>query len=156
MDDAARHGGAADIPAVVDLAREGREAIAEARGGQMWLLREALPEPLEPTLEALVGDDHGLVVVATIDNVPLGFMLVQAVEDALGTVADILELYVTPEARGVALGEHMMAEVLRFADDRGCRGISGRALPGDRATKNFFETFGLVARSIEVFRSTAS
>jgi hypothetical protein len=34
-----------------------------------------------------------------------------------------------------------------------CTGIDGFTLPGNRATKNFFETFGLTARAILVHRS---
>jgi hypothetical protein len=34
----------------------------------------------------------------------------------------------------------------------GAVGIEATALPGDRATKNFFETHGLVARALTVHR----
>ena len=36
---------------------------------------------------------------------------------------------------------------------QGCFGVDSLALPGDRHTKNFFESFGLVARAIIVHRS---
>ena len=35
---------------------------------------------------------------------------------------------------------------------QGCFGVDSLALPGDRHTKNFFESFGLVARAIVVHR----
>ena len=45
-----------------------------------------------------------------------------------------------------------MDAVLAWAGEQGCVGVDALALPGDRATKNFFETFGLVARAIVVHR----
>ena len=44
----------------------------------------------------------------------------------------------------------LLVERARAAD---AVGIDALALPGDRETKNFFETFGLKARAIVVHRS---
>ena len=65
------------------------------------------------------------------------------------------DLYVEPEARGVGVGEAMMDARPRLGGERGCVGVDALALPGNRATKNFFETFGLVARAIVVHRRSA-
>ena len=46
----------------------------------------------------------------------------------------------------------MMDAVLTWCAERGSGGIDAIALPGDRATKNFFERFGLTARAIVVHR----
>jgi hypothetical protein len=45
-----------------------------------------------------------------------------------------------------------MEAVLAWCDERGCFGVDALALPGNRETKNFFESFGLVARAIVVHR----
>ena len=45
-----------------------------------------------------------------------------------------------------------MDAMVVWCRERGCIGIDGLALPGNRETKNFFETFGLVARAIVVHR----
>jgi hypothetical protein len=45
-----------------------------------------------------------------------------------------------------------MEAVLAWAGERGCVGVDALALPGSRETKNFFESFGLVARAIVVHR----
>ena len=45
-----------------------------------------------------------------------------------------------------------MDHILAWARDHGCFGLDSLALPGDRATKNFFESFGLVARAIVVHK----
>ena len=66
---------------------------------------------------------------------------------ALGAIVD---LYVEAEVREVGIGEALMGAVVAWCDERGCIGIDGWALPGDRETKNFFETFGFTARGIVV------
>ena len=46
-----------------------------------------------------------------------------------------------------------MDEILVWCRSQGCIGVDSLALPGNRETKNFFESFGLVARAIVVHRS---
>ena len=61
---------------------------------------------------------------------------------------DVVELDVQPEARQVGVGATLLAPTVSWAASRGCDGIDAVARPGDRATKNFFESHGLVARAI--------
>lgn len=141
------------VTVVASLLREGRVGIADARGGPLWLRREAMPEPLEPTLSAAVDDPEWMIQVGAILEVPLGVVIAQSQALDDDRLVVVRELYVVPEARGVGLGEAMMNEVVSWAGDIGALGVDGFALPGDRATKNFFETFGLVARGILVHRA---
>ena len=67
-------------------------------------------------------------------------------------VAEVEGIYVTPEARGVSLGEEMLTTLVATATEAGAREIDATALPGDRDTKNLYERFGLVARLIVVSR----
>ena len=53
----------------------------------------------------------------------------------------ITELFVEP-ARAIGVGEGIADELLRFAADHDCIGVDALALPGHRATKNFFEEQG--------------
>lgn len=127
--------------------------LAPQRGGRVWAAREARPGPLAPNLAAVLSDPAALVLVGTLDDVVVGYAIVTLDElrdgRRLGIVTD---LYVEPEARGVSVGELMMAEVLRWCRGCGCAGIDALALPGARATKNFFERFGFTARAIVVHR----
>jgi ribosomal protein S18 acetylase RimI-like enzyme len=88
-----------------------------------------------------------------IDDVPLGYA-VSRVEllrtgEILGQVSDI---WVDPEARGVGLGESLIGSIISWCTERNCVGIDSMALPGNRATKNFFETFGFKARLLTVHK----
>jgi GNAT superfamily N-acetyltransferase len=91
--------------------------------------------------------------VGTIDGVTIGYGIVRVehLRDG-GRLGVIDDLFVLPGARAIGVGEAMMDELLAFCEDRGCLGIDSIALPGNRHTKNFFETFGLVARAILVHR----
>ena len=159
LNEGARRAQLSDRDAVVGLARQGIDELVPHRGGGIWHRREAHPEPLETSVGTLVeddGEDH-LVVVGTVDDVVVAYAIV-AIDtlhdgDRLAVVSD---LYVDPEARGVGLGEAMMDLLIAWAREAGAVGIDALALPGDRATKNFFETAGLTARAILVHRSFAT
>jgi GNAT superfamily N-acetyltransferase len=136
-----------DIERIAALCRQALAAMAPARGGAVFVAREARPEPIEAGLAAALADASQRVWVGTIDDVVVAYA-VAAVEklrtdELLGVIDDI---YVEPEARGVAVWEALMAAVLEWLEAEGCSGVDAHALPGDRATKNFFEGSGFSAR----------
>lgn len=150
--EATRPAGPDDAAAIAALARQARDDAHAKRGGVLLVDEGLRQEPLETTL--LTGRADELVVVGTIDDVPIGYGLVRVTGLPSGERLGVVEeLFVDPEARGVSVGESMMDDLVQFCRDAGCVGIDALALPGDRATKNFFETFGLVARAIVVHRS---
>ncbi len=69
--------------------------------------------------------------------------------EVLGVVTD---LFVEPEARAVGVGEELIEHLLGWCRTHGCIGVDAMALPGNRDTKNFFETFGFTARALIVHR----
>ena len=157
MDEGARSAVESDIDAVEDLCVQAVAEMAPLRGGSVWSRLEARKAPVRAGLLEDLGSDEACLVVGTVDTAVVGFGVVRLVTlhdgALLGRVGDI---YVMPEARGVGVGEAMMELLLEWARQRGCIGVDSLALPGDRDTKNFFETHGLVARSITVHRALAS
>ena len=118
--------------------------------------RNTTPAPrLSPALEEALADDPArAAVVGLVDDVVVGYGLMRAETLHDGAVlAMISDLYVSPRARGIGVGEAMMAELESRARAWGAIGLDGIVLPGDRESKNFFETFGLTARAILVHRS---
>ena len=83
--------------------------------------------------------------------VAYGLLTVAPVSDG-SLHAVVEELFVEPEARSVGVGEALIGALLDDAQDRGAAAVQSMALPGDRATKNFFESQGMVARAILVHR----
>lgn len=154
--EAARAASPDDLAAVCALARQGTAELRVNRGGAVWHRREAHREPLDDAIAAAVSRDDGrrCAVVGTVDDTVVGYGLATLEllhDDRL--LAVVTDLYVDPQARGIGVGEAMMDHLLAWARTAGAVGIDALALPGDRHTKNFFETFGLTARAIVVHRS---
>ncbi|HUF32375.1 MAG TPA: GNAT family N-acetyltransferase [Acidimicrobiales bacterium] len=143
-----------DVARLADLVVEAIAEQATGRGGPVWSQREARGVPAAASLEEAVADPDRFVVVGTINDVVVGFAAAHVEElrnaELLGVVTDI---YTEADARGVGVGEAMINEVLDWCRGRGCSGVDALALPGNRSTKNFFETFGFTARAIIVHRS---
>jgi ribosomal protein S18 acetylase RimI-like enzyme len=143
-----------DVVEVVRLATALRAELSTMRGGELWAAREARAEPLEEQYRRLIDDPDALVVVGSIDTSVVGFGVVEIESlrtgDRLGRVTD---LFVETEARSVGVGEAITNDLVDFCTQAGCLGIDAVALPGHRATKNFFEEQGFTARSLVMHRS---
>lgn len=153
IDVAVRDACDADVDELAQLHEALVDEQRQQRGGALWARREARAVPVADALARAVSDDAWLVVVGSIDGATVGYAAatVEVLRDG-GLLAIVEDLYVTAGARGVGVGEAMMDRLVAWAEAQGCIGIDGRALPGDRSTKNFFETFGLKARALIVHR----
>lgn len=148
MSEAARRAEADDVPRIAELARAAQAEMQPLRGGPLFVTREARAEPLEGGFAAELGDtDHHAVFAGTIDGVVLGYAAVRVETLRSGEMLGVLtDLYVEAEARAVGIGEALMEQVLAWCAERGAVAVDAFALPGDRDTKNFFETSGFTAR----------
>ncbi|HEY8546377.1 MAG TPA: GNAT family N-acetyltransferase [Acidimicrobiales bacterium] len=142
-----------DLPVVVELATAAIAEKREQKGGAVWARRERRPDPLDASLAAAIAADDQQVLVGLLDDAIVGFgaARVEVLADG-GRLGVVDEVYVDPGARAVGVGEVLMDGLVAWCRDQGCFGVDSLALPGDRATKNFFESFGLVARAIVVHR----
>jgi ribosomal protein S18 acetylase RimI-like enzyme len=147
--ESARRATVDDLAAIIDLAHELRAELAPMRGGPVWSVTAAYPEPLHATFGALLERDDACVVVGTLDDVIVGFGACSIAVLRDGTrLGQIGELFVTEEARSVSVGEGILAELVAFCRASECAGVDAFALPGHRAAKNFFETAGFTARAL--------
>jgi ADP-ribose pyrophosphatase YjhB (NUDIX family)/GNAT superfamily N-acetyltransferase len=144
---AGRPAQAEEIPALADLYRRCAAEIAPERGGRSAVASSVFAEPIDERLRALRGDPDALVVVGTIDAVPVGVATARLNPDADGAIDAVVEvLFVEPAARGLGVGEGLLDLIESWALEHGCAGVDAAALPGMRESKNFFEGAGLVAR----------
>ncbi len=141
-----RAAGPADAAELGALEAAGRASVVDTRGGAAWL-DETRPADW-PTV--LAGDGH--VEIATVDDVPVGFLQMSR-PDALG-VARVVQVWVHPDAREVGFGDVMLERSIDWARSVGATALEGDALPGDRDTKNLYERAGITARKI-VVRTTS-
>ena len=153
MVEAARLASSDDLPRLAELARAAIAELRATKGGELWARREARAEPVEQSLAADLADDGTLVLAGTIDDTIVGYAVAATEELSDGSLlARVTDLYAEPEAREVGIGEVLLDAIVKWATERHCVGIDSLVLPGNRETKNFFESFGLVARAIVVHR----
>ena len=133
------------------LAAALRSELAGERGADLLLGAQEFPTAGR-VVDALA-DPAALVLVGCLDDVVVGYARAAVRTLVDGTrVAVVEELGVEPEARAVGVGEALVGEVLAWAADQRCVGVDAPALPGQRATKNFFEAHGFTARLLTVHR----
>lgn len=154
--ESARPATTADLGRVAELAAAVIDELTPMRGGEIWARQAARSLPVDDELARALDDPDQLLVVGEVDDTVIGYAATRVERLRDGAQLAVLDdLYVEPDARGVGVGEAMMDLVVSWATERGCIGIDSVALPGNRATKNFFESFGLVARAIIVHRPLA-
>jgi GNAT superfamily N-acetyltransferase len=148
---------AQDIPRLAELAAQAIAELSALRGGAIWARTAARRPPLDAGFAADVQAADHHVLVGTYDDAALGYGVARLDELAdgsrLGVVSD---LYVEPAGRAVGIGQALMDELVAWCRAEGCTGVDSLALPGDRATKNFFESFGLVARALIVHKDLSA
>jgi GNAT superfamily N-acetyltransferase len=151
--EAARAATSADVPRLAELAAEAIVELTATKGGALWARREARAQPLDASLAADIASSECCVLAGTLDDTVMGYAVAhrETLRDG-APLAVLTDIYVEPGCRGIGMGEVLMAAVVEWAEAAGCVGIDSLALPGNRETKNFFETFGLVARAIIVHR----
>ena len=144
----ARRATDADVPEVCALYEALRDEMVALK--PVWDLTDGFPEPVSDHVAGLVAAEE--LWIGTIDDVPFGFLsgrLDDLLPQADGRrMATIEHIFTHPEAREVGVGEAMLDAFLAFARDDGIDLFDAVAPPGQRLTKNFFESAGFSARRI--------
>ena len=149
MEEGCRPASTADLPRIAELNRAVIEELSPMRGGAVWKAREARAEPLEDGLADLLDSPDARVLVATIDDTVVGYAVVHLEYLADGSILGVIDdIFVEEGARQVGLGELMIDDLMTWCEERKCVGMDAMALPGHRATKNFFEESGFTARQL--------
>ena len=149
MEEGCRPATVADVPRLAELNRAVVEELAPMRGGAVWMAREARREPVEEGLAELLDHPDARVLVATIDDVIVGYAVVRLEHLGDGSILGVIDdIFVEDGARQVGLGELMIDDMMTWCEERRCVGMDAMALPGHRATKNFFEESGFTARQL--------
>ncbi len=154
--EAARPALPGDLAACARLLEEARARALESRGGPELLATSRLPPNSQAVDEAWLAEHWtgaGRVLLAgTIDDVVVGIgagRLTTRGNQRIGTVDCC---YVEAGARGVGVGSALAESLLRWFAASGCVAVDALALPGDRASKQLFESQGLSARLLVLHR----
>ena len=112
---------------------------------------EAAPEPLEDYLEELMVDPGAVVLAGVWEDAVVGYGWARRIVRQDGSpIARIEELFVTPEARSVGVGESLFNALAQWAREERLTAMDAFVLPGHREAKNFFETFKMTAHALIV------
>lgn len=142
---------AEDLPRLVELAELAFDELTPLRGGAIWSRRESRPRPPGESLGAALDDPDQHVVVGLVGGYVAGYGVVRLEALRGGALLGVVDdLFTEPGFREVGVGQSVMEALVAFARSRRCTGVDSLALPGDRETKNFFESFGLKARALLV------
>ena len=117
----------------------------------VWAIADALAEPVDESMTGILADEHSLVVVGELDDVPLGFAWARSeplLPQAGERVAVVRLIFTLHDGRGVGVGDAMIRQILGHFRERGHRRFDARVSPGHRHAKNFFESNGFAARLI--------
>lgn len=149
--EAARPAVIQDLARLTELSAQAREELGPTRGGRVFLVREARADRSD--VSSGIDDPDRAVWSGTIDGFVVGYAAAHAEELEDGSRLGVIDsLFVEPEARSVGVGEALIDLVLEWCLALGCTGVDAVALPGNRATKNFFEESGFTARLLVMHR----
>jgi GNAT superfamily N-acetyltransferase len=142
-----------DVARLAQLYRQAKEELLAFRGAHLLFLREVRRDPVADSLAQEIGDPERGVWVGTIDDFVVGYASGRIDDLPEGERLGVIEeLFVEAEARSVGVGEVLAHTLIAWFEDRGCTGADALALPGARATKNFFEESGFTARLLVMHR----
>ena len=121
MEEQARTASITELPIIAELADEAVREQMDGRGGYIWSRRETSTVPYILSLEAAMSSPDEEVWVGTLDSAILSYarakVEVLRTGEYLGLVTDI---YVTPEARSVGLGEALINVIIAGCSERKC------------------------------------
>lgn len=135
-----------------ELASQALKEVGKWRGAKL-LQQRYRTDDLSQKLSVCLDSDAHIVRLGTVDGVVVAAAVAVVSQLASGDkLAEVEMLYVLPGARGVGVGQLLLEDLLEWARQRGCGGLAADALPGDRLTKNFFESQQMVAHSLTLYR----
>lgn len=154
MEVSARPAADSDVPRLVALYRELESEMVALK--PVWRVADALPEPVDAAFSMILSDPGAHLFAGEIEDVVFGFLhgtisdlLPQAGGRRVGTVQHV---FTSKPAREVGVGEAMIERFLAVLDSEGVGLVDAVAPPGQRLTKNFFESHGFKARRIVMHR----
>lgn len=147
----------ATVGDLAELSRLYRELETELTALKaVWRITEALPDPVEQALAALLEDPASTVLIGRIDDVPVGFLVGNVApmlpQSEAAHLASIKYLFTEEPAREVGVAEALLETFLEEAGDAGIEHFDAHVSPGHRVAKNFFEANGFKARHIVMHR----
>lgn len=126
----------ADDALIQQFRDENADSLRSERGGEAFVDYELALARATPEQTTLIGE---------LDGITVG-VVTWIMTDS--TTARLIEFFVINEARAVGVGDELMVAAKANLVASGVTSLDSWALPGMRASKNFFEAAGFTARLI--------
>ena len=146
-----------DLASCARLLDAARRAAADLRGGPELVAESPSwtasgPIAADVLATSWARDPRRRLLAGTFDGAVVGVAVGRLAEGGRGTVGIVDCCYVDPEARGVGVGSAMAGALVTWFAAQGCTAVDAPALPGDRSTKQLFESLGFSARLLLLHR----
>ena len=146
-------------PFVGEKVEELEEFLAEISGelalrrGGTQLLGE-LGHPAELAQRILESSEDSFAISVTLNSTLSGLIWAKIVSNEFGDRVCLVPVFaVLKDARRHGVGNELFSALEAWVASRKVTAIEFTALPGDRHTKNFCESNGLVARSLKMYKA---
>jgi GNAT superfamily N-acetyltransferase len=141
-----------DLHELSQLLVDATAEMTTQRGGEALLASFRRSLAPSETLESAISDPNAMVWCGVWEGAVVGYSIAVSSKEGDSDIVSITDLYTTPEARDVGIGEVLLEAAIAWAIGIGATAIDAQALPGARESKNLYERLGLTARLITVRR----
>jgi GNAT superfamily N-acetyltransferase len=141
-----------DVQDLAQLLVEAEAEMSPQRGGAALLASHERATSATDTVLAALNDDDTMVWCGVWEGVVVGYSIARSSHEGDAMIVTITDLYTTPQARDVGIGEVLLETAIAWAIGIDAVAIDAHALPGARESKNLYERLGLTARLITVRR----
>ena len=146
-----------DLEILTFLRKEAISEVENKRGGKVLVNLNSFSEDSSGNFSDWFNSSDHLIFTGLFGDAVVAYGVLEfSITNDTRRVASIKEIFVLNDARSVGVGESVIQLMIKEAIENNAVGIDSFALPGDRETKNFFETQGMVARLIHVYRPLES
>lgn len=137
-----------DLARCAELLGEAQVEAGAQRGGTQLVGSATAPDP--GSLFAYIDDDRRRLLVGQFEGAVVGAAAGRIESPTRGQV---VWCHVEAGARGVGVGTALVTALAGWFTEAGCTEMEAVALPGDRSTKQLYESSGLKARLLVMHRS---
>jgi len=146
-----------DLEILTFLREEAILEVKSKRGGKVLLNLNSFSEDSKENFSYWFNSSDHCIFTGLFGDAVVAYGILEfSTTNDTQRIASIKEIFVLEDARSVGVGESVIQSMIKEAIRHNAVGIDSFALPGDRETKNFFETQGMVARLIHVYRPLES
>ena len=149
----ARPAGDGDVQDLAQLLAEAGAEMSSQRGGAALLASHERASSAADAVRSALSDVDTMVWCGVWEEAVVGYSVARTSLEGDATIVTITDLYTTPQARDVGIGEVLLETSIAWAIGIDAVAIDAHALPGARESKNLFERLGLTARLITVRRN---